>query len=471
MDGLRYPARPLVRLLGAAQTVTGSRFLLETRQSRVLIDCGMFQGRKDLRLRNWAPFPVDPASIDAVVLSHAHLDHSGYLPRLIKGGFGGTVFSTTRTEQLAGVLLPDSGRIHEEDAKYANRRGYSKHRPAHPLFSEQDALDALPHFSGMRFGEWATVAPDVRIRLTRAGHILGSATVAVSVDGAPLLAWSGDVGRGEHPLLEPPEPPPACGTLLIESTYGDRRQAQSDGGAALGEALNRTIDGRGAVVIPAFSVDRTEVVLMAIKELIRSGQVPDVPVYLDSPLALSALEVYRAAVAQSDDEIRDEVAGSLDPFAPPGLIETSTVEESKQINYAPLPAVIISASGMATGGRVVHHLRRRLPDPASAVILVGYQASGTRGARLLAGEQSIKMFGEYVPVRSEIVSIPEFSVHADAGELIDWARSCPTPPRQTIAVHGEVEAAAALAGRLTNDLGWTAAAGRNDERILLDEPR
>ncbi len=468
VSGLRYPRRPLVRLLGAAGSVTGSRFLVETPRSRILVDCGLFQGPRRLRDRNWAEFPVEPSSIDAVVLTHAHLDHSGYLPRLVRGGFAGPILATPRTVGLCGVLFPDSGRIQEEDAEYANRKGYSKHRPALPLYTEADAVEALTRFSPLPFHRTTEVGSGVEVRLTRAGHILGSATVTVSIDGEPnLLTVSGDLGHDHHPLLEPPEPPPSCGTLLIESTYGDRSQQRDETGDVLADALVRVAERGGAAVIPAFSVDRTEVVLMAVKTLMATGRVPEMPVYLDSPLAQRALAIYRAAVSQCDDEIRDEIAGTADPFSPPNLTETGSVEESKEINHAHLPAIIISASGMATGGRVVHHLQRRLPDPNSMVILVGYQAPGTRGARLLAGERSLKMYGSYVPVRADVVSVAGFSVHADADELVGWARSAPAPPRQAIAVHGELEASAALARRLEAELGWVAAVGRSDERLLL----
>ncbi len=457
-----------LRFLGAAGTVTGSRFLVETPRARVLVDCGLFQGLKPLRLRNWDPFPVAPAEIDAVVLSHAHLDHSGYLPALVRNGFSGPVFATARSVELCGILLPDGGRLQEEDAAYANRKGFSKHRPALPLYTEEDAERSLGHLRPTAFGSPLEVAPGVRVELRRAGHILGSASVHLQLEeaGTSLLV-SGDLGRPVHPLLAAPEPPPAAETLLVESTYGDR--VHDDAGAleSLAAAIVRTAGRRGVVLIPAFAVDRTEVVLLALRRLVAEGRIPDLPVYVDSPMALSALEVYRRAIAAGDAEIRPELRDHPAPFDPGGLVEARDVEASKAIHDAQPPAIIVSASGMLTGGRVLHHAARRLPDPRSTVVLVGYQPEGTRGRHLLNGARSLKLLGRYVPVRAEIVDVPAFSVHADREELLAWVGAGP-PAATTFVVHGERAASESLRDALRDRLDRHAVVPKDLERVRLD---
>ena len=463
------PDRPSIRFLGAAQTVTGSRFLVETPKARVLIECGLFQGSKPLRLRNWGPFPVAPRSIDAVVLTHAHLDHVGYLPALVKAGFAGSVHVTDSTGRLCAVVLPDSGRLQEEDAEFANRKGFSKHKPALPLYTEDDALVSLDRLVSAPWHRPIEVAEGVTIAFQRAGHILGSAALLVTfADGTPPLFVSGDVGRPNHPVLLPPEAPPAAATFVVESTYGDRDHPDADGTDELAEAVAKTAARGGAVVIPAFAVDRTEVVLLALRRLTETGRIPRLPVYLDSPLAGEALAVYERAIGQSHPEIRPDLAGDQDPFDNGRLVVTATVAESKAINSADLPCVIISASGMATGGRVLHHLARRLPDPDSSVVLVGYQAEGTRGQRLLAGEGSIKIHGREVPVKAEVFNVPAFSVHADRDEMIAWLDTAPRPPGRLLAVHGDASSATAFAETAGRHLGAKAWAPGHDERVPLD---
>lgn len=460
---------PILRFLGGTGTVTGSRFLLETGRARVLLDCGLFQGLKQLRLRNWAAFPVEPASIDAVVLSHAHLDHSGYLPSLVKQGFAGPIFATSRTVDLCRILLPDSGRLQEEDAAYVNRRGFSKHTPALPLYDEEDAERALRRIRSAG-PEPREVAPGVRVAFRNAGHILGSASLHVSFDDGEAgdLLVSGDLGRPRHPVLEPPEPLPAVRTLLIESTYGDRCHDDSAALAAFAEAIVRTAARGGLVLIPAFAVDRTEVVLYHLRQLTAEGKIPELPVYVDSPMALAALRVYREAVDAGEPEVRSELRGHPEPFDPGGLVEARAVEASKAIHDAALPAIVISASGMLTGGRVLHHLARRLPDPTTTVILVGFQAEGTRGRRLLEGAESIKLLGRYVPVRADVVEAPVFSVHADADELAAWVATAPEPPDTIYVVHGEKAAAAALRDRLASSATGTVVVPSLGERVRLD---
>jgi len=461
---------PVLRFLGAARTVTGSRFLVDTSRARVLVDCGLFQGLKDLRLRNWEPFPVDARSIHAVLLTHAHLDHSGYLPALVKQGFAGSIFCTANTLALCRILLPDSGRLQEEDATYANRKGFSKHVPALPLYTEADAERAIGSFRAVPFDAAVEVAPGVRATFTRAGHILGSASVRIAMEDRRVedVLFSGDLGRPHHPVLLPPEPPGRCGTLLVESTYGGRRHDEATSETVLADAIVRTAERGGAVVIPAFAVDRTEVLLLALRRLEAAGRIPHLPVYVDSPMALASMRVYERAVAVGDPEIRPELRGQGNPFDPGDLIEVRDVAASKAIHDAKLPLIIVSASGMATGGRVLHHLARRLPDPRSAIVLVGYQAAGTRGRSLLEGAPALKLLGRYVPVRAEIVDAGGFSVHADEREILDWLAQAPAPPRVAFAIHGEPEASAALQRALARERGWTVVVPRDGERVQLD---
>lgn len=448
------PPRTIVRFLGAAKTVTGSKFLVETPRARVLIDCGLFQGEKDLRERNWARFPVDPSTIDAVVVSHAHLDHVGYLPALVRNGFEGNVWASESTGRLAQVVMADSGRIQEEDAARANRKGYTRHRPALPLYTEHDAGVAATRFRVARWAHPVSIADGVDLTLSRAGHILGAASILLEFDdGTEPICFSGDLGRPEHPVLRAPDRPPSAGTVVMESTYGDTEHLQQDGTAVLGRVIARAADRGGSVVIPAFAVDRTEVILVALRNLTRSGAIPSMPVFLDSPMARSALGLYARAVAEGHHEIREDVAGHPEIFDPGDLTVTESVEDSKRINHERPPFVVISASGMATGGRVLHHLKRTLPDERSAVALVGYQAVGTRGRRLANREPSIKIHGEFHPVRCQVESVPAFSVHADRSELVDWLASAPSPPRQVIAVHGDPEAIDGLATAIDDRLG------------------
>lgn len=465
---------PTLTFAGAAGTVTGSRFLVETSKARVLVDCGLFQGLKSLRLRNWEPFPVDPATVDAVVLTHAHIDHSGFLPGLGARGFDGSIHCSEGTEALCRIVLPDSGHLQEEEAAYANRKGYSKHRPARPLYTEADAKAVLRQFvvappagSGP-----VEVAEGVSVEFRRAGHILGATSVLLRIaDGAVgerTLLVSGDLGRREHPLLLGPEPLPAADTVLVESTYGDRDHDAGDGPGCLAEAINATARRGGVVVIPSFAVDRTEVLLYHLRRLVADGAVPDLPVFVDSPMACSALEVYRRAVRERWPEIRPELAGDDDLFDPGQLREVRDVEQSKKLHAMRYPCIIISASGMATGGRVLHHLANRLGDRRNTVILAGYQAAGTRGRRLLDGDRQLKLLGRYVPVRAEIVDLPAFSVHADRGELLDWLSTAPAPPDTLYVVHGEASAAAALQEQVATRLGWTAVVAADGEHVRLD---
>lgn len=463
------PGVPVLRFLGATETVTGSRFLVDTPQARVLVDCGLYQGLKQLRLRNWEGLPIPPETIDAVVLSHAHLDHSGYLPAVVRDGFRGPVFCTAGTKKLCAIILPDSGRVQEEDAAYANRKGFSKHAPALPLYTEDDAVQALGHFQATDFNTLTEVAPEVGVIFHRAGHILGSATVELRIGGmrSRVVVFSGDLGRPVHPVLRPPSSRPSCDVLLIESTYGDRLHEDVASLERFRDAIRRTAERGGMVVIPSFAVDRTEVVLYHLRSLMQAGEVPRLRVWVDSPMALAALQVYRAALSGNSDEVQPPLVGS-DPFDPGELVEARTTEQSMAINSERGPGIIISASGMATGGRVLHHLLQRLPDPRNTVVLVGYQAEGTRGRALLEGARTIKLLGRYVAVRAEVVDVPAFSVHADRKELLAWLGSNSRSPDVTYVVHGEPAASQALRSAIASELGWPAVVPRYLETVRLD---
>jgi metallo-beta-lactamase family protein len=445
-----------IRFMGAAGTVTGSRFLVEHDGVRVLVDCGLFQGLKELRLRNWKPLPVDPSSIDAVVLTHAHLDHCGYLPRLVKDGFRGKVYATRYTSKLAEVIMLDSARIQMEDAAFAAKKGFSKHNPPEALYNEHDANQAVTKFVDIEYGEPTQVAKGAVVTLHNAGHILGAATITLEMGGKRML-FSGDLGRNEHPLLAPPEPVPSghFDAIISESTYGDREHVEPS--AALADVIKQTIARGGSILIPAFAVDRTEVLLVRLRELVEAGEIPPIPIYADSPMALKALAFYRAAINEGSAEVRPEVSAEWkgrDPFDPGTLTELFSVEESKTVNDPTASCIIVSASGMATGGRVVHHLRQMLPNPKHTVIMVGYQAMGTRGRSLVDGAEFVKMHGEFVPVKAQVERIDEFSVHADANELVQWLGGASEAPGQILLVHGEAGAAETLALTVKDRLGW-----------------
>jgi metallo-beta-lactamase family protein len=460
----------MLQFLGAAGTVTGSRFLVASGRSRVLIDCGLFQGLKELRLRNWDRFAIEPASIDAVLLSHAHLDHSGYLPALSRDGFDGRIVATEGTKSLCRIVLPDSGHLQEEEAAYANRKGYSKHSPARPLYTEDDALRALGRLEAAPFDTGFEAANGIRARFRPAGHILGSCSLLIEIDGARRrrILFSGDLGRPAHPLLRAPSPLPDTDVVVVESTYGDRTHDDAASLARFEETIGRTAARGGTIVIPSFAVDRTEVILFHIRRLTQAGRIPRLPVYVDSPMALASLAVYKAAIGAASPEVKGEIAGHPEVLDSGDLSEVKTVEDSIALNFMPGPMIIISASGMATGGRVLHHLAARLPDPRNSVILVGYQAEGTRGRSLLERAASVKMLGRYVSVRAEVVDVPAFSVHADQGEILRWLGTAPHPPEVVYLVHGEPAAAQALCEAIASQLRWNAVVPKYLEKVRLD---
>lgn len=452
-----------LQFLGATDSVTGSRYLIDSGGARVLVDCGLFQGYKLLRDRNWAPFPVEPSSIDAVVLSHAHLDHSGYLPALIRDGFRGPVYSTRGTAELCGLLLPDSGHLLEEEAQHWQKHGGSKHAQPKPLYTAADALAALDSFDPQAFDTPVALPGGMRLTFVPAGHILGAAQLDLQVDGT-AIHFTGDLGRADDPLMKPPRALGGCDILVTESTYGDRRHSDIDPESVLGDVVSRVVKRGGVCLIPAFAVGRTETVLLHLARLRKRGAIPDVPVYLNSPMAVDATGIYR----NHPDEHRldaDELAAMYD-----GVIPVRTVDESKLLNLRGGPMVIISASGMLTGGRVLHHLMAYASDPANAIVLTGFQAAGTRGARLAAGEKSLRIFGQDVAIRAEVVQIDNMSAHADADELIKWMRQAPHAPRMTYVTHGEPAASDALRLRIKRELGWSVRVPEIRERIELALP-
>jgi len=466
----RRPDVPVLSFLGGAGTVTGSRFLLDTPDARVLVDAGLFQGLKPLRMRNWEAFPVDPATIDAVVVSHAHVDHAGYLPVLVRDGFAGSVHVTTGTAELAAIVLPDAGHLQEEEAAYANRKGFSKHQPALPLFTEDDARSTLRHLQVHAFGEEAEVAPGVHLTLRPAGHILGSATVTLRLAGPRerRIVFSGDLGRPQHPILQPPAPIGRADVVVLESTYGGRHHDDAGALDRFRDAIVRTAARGGSVLIPAFAVDRTEVVLLQLRRLLDAGAIPELPVYVDSPMALAALATYRRAIARGEPEIDPGLGAAGDPFDNGRVVEVRTVEQSKGLARVHGPAIIVSASGMATGGRVVHHLARLLPDHRNTVLLVGYQAAGTRGRQLAEGARAVKMLGRYVPVRADVVDLGAFSVHADHDELLAWLATADGPLDAVYLVHGEPDSSEALREAIDRLDRGPAVVARPGERVRLD---
>jgi metallo-beta-lactamase family protein len=457
---------PMLSFLGAARTVTGSKTLIDTRDARLLVDCGLFQGRKELRQANWKPFPVPVESIDAVVLTHAHIDHCGYLPRLWRLGFRGPVYCTNGTRDLAAIVLPDSGHLQEEEAAFANRMGYSKHDPAEALYTEDDATNSLELFETVPFGELRNVIPGVDTTWRRAGHILGAASLHVRLtETGTDVVFSGDLGRPTHPILLPPDEIGSADVIVVESTYGDEEHLTVNPEAELARVVNDAAACGGVVVIPAFAVDRTEVVLWHLNELVERGEVPDVPMFVDSPMASRALERYRSEVRRRSPEIRPELFGR-ELFSSINLVETRTTDESKALNDRRGPMVIISASGMATGGRVVHHLARHIGDSRNTVMLVGFQAPGTRGDRLRSGASTIKMLGHYFPVRADVCSI-ELSTHADQSELLDWITTADAPNRVYVN-HGEPDASDALVGAISSRFGVITVSPGAGERVRLD---
>jgi metallo-beta-lactamase family protein len=454
-----------VQFLGAAGTVTGSMHLVTSGDHRILLDCGLFQGLKALRLRNWEPRLPDPQRLDAVVLSHAHIDHSGYLPLLARQGFRGPIYCTPGTADLLGVVLPDAAHLQEEEAERANRKGYSKHRPALPLYTVGDAQTALALVRSCGYDAPVAVAGGVTALLREAGHILGSATVQLDLEGTRLV-FSGDLGRYDRPILPDPEPVPAADVLLLESTYGDRPHPAGAEGDLV-RIVRDAAAGGGTILVPAFAVDRTQELLWMLRRLEDARRVPVLPVYIDSPMAIEVTEIYRRHPEECDAEMARALASGSRPLTPGNLHVARTEQESRAINEVRGPAIIISSSGMATGGRILHHLAQRLPDPRTTVLLVGFQAAGTRGRALEEGAKELKMFGGMVSVQARVERIDALSAHADSAETLRWLGGFERPPRVTYLVHGEPQAATALAAAIRARYAWNVVVAGDGEIVAL----
>lgn len=447
-----------ITFLGAAGTVTGSKYLIEAGGKRLLVDCGLFEGPKPLRLRNWEPLPLGPVAIDWVLLTHAHIDHTGYLPRLVRNGFRGPIYSNPATHELAQLLLPDSAHLQEEDAEYAAKKGYSKHKEPLPLYTVEEAQAALQQFREIPRDSPFLISPQFSVRPHNAGHILGASwlELAITENGRQtVVVFSGDLGRYDDPILKDAESPARADYVLCESTYGDRDHPGGSVEDLLTDIINRVAKRGGAVVIPAFAVGRTQQLMFYLHNLEAQQRIPHLPVFVDSPMAISVTDLYARHPEDHNLEFsRQEQQGKNDPLKTPEVHLTRTVEESKKINDIVTPCIILSASGMATGGRILHHLERRLPGSRNAVLLVGYQAEGTRGRALLDGAKFLRMYGQEIPVRAEVIEIPQLSAHAGQSELLRWLSGFSSPPRQTFLVHGEPKALEALRAAATSRFRW-----------------
>lgn len=459
---------------GGVGTVTGSKYLIEKDRANVLVDCGVFQGLKELRERNWQDPPFDPRALNSVLITHAHIDHTGYLPRLVRQGFTGPVYCSRGTADLLKILLPDAGRLQEEDADYKNRHKLTRHQPALPLYTEKDAFAALKLVHPRpNTGESVEVAPGIRAGFRVAGHILGSSLVLVEIDDAGVdksgrrVLFSGDLGHYDQPIIQDPVAPSACDYLLVESTYGDRLHDPENPKVALARIINDTVERDSAVLIPAFAVGRTQELLYLIRELEDEKAIPIVPVYVDSPMAAATTTVYGNRKEEHDEAYASVLARKQHPLRTHSLITVSSRAESKRLNDLHGARVIISASGMMTGGRVLHHALRLVPDPNATVVFVGYQAAGTIGRRILDGEREVKILGQRVPVRCRIARIGGFSAHADWKEVLHWLQGMPAAPRRTFLTHGEPPAANAMANHIKETYGWAVEVPAYGQRFEL----
>ena len=436
-----------IQFLGATKTVTGSKYLLTIKNKKILVDCGLFQGLKELRLRNWAKLPIAANEIDAVILTHAHIDHTGYLPLLVREGFKGNIYCTQSTKELCEVLLPDSGYLQEEETRRANKYGYTKHKPALPLYTMADAKKSLDNFVALEFDKNHIIFDDINFYFHGAGHILGASTISVSFKGRSIL-FSGDLGRYNDSVMYDPEPVKQADYIVMESTYGDRLHEKTDAKVQLGEIINKTVERGGTLIIPAFAVGRTQNILYYIYQLKQAGAIADIPVFLDSPMATSATDIFLAhpeghRLSKEECEALSKVAKCI-----------TTVDESKLIDTYKMPKIIISASGMATGGRVLHHLRVFAGDHRNTILFAGYQAAGTRGDTMVRGVSEVKLLGEVIQVRAEVIALSNVSAHADYQETLKWLSSLRQAPKKIFITHGEVHAAEALKIKIEEQFGW-----------------
>ena len=458
-----------LQFLGGSGTVTGSKFLLTAGEDQFLLDCGLFQGLKEYRLRNWAPLPIRPKELRAVILTHAHIDHSGFLPKFVQQGFRGDVYATPATCDLLRVLLPDAAHLQEEEARYANQRGYSKHKPALSLYTVEDAYRSLDLLRRTNYSGEVELAQGVSLRFFRTGHILGAAAVRITleIDGRKrCLVDSGDLGRYHRPILRDPEPVGQADWLLVESTYGDRIHPDKPE-EELARVIHDVAEERGCLIIPSFAVGRTQELIYFIRQLEDQGRIPSLPVYVDSPMAINVTDIYCAHPEEHDLDMKLLMDQKLCPLCCRQFHLARSPEESRAINDLSGPLIIVSASGMATGGRVLHHLKLRLPDSSTTVLFVGFQAEGTRGRALQDGKKEIKMFGEMVPVRAKIKTIDGFSAHADQQEILRWLGNFTRTPQKTFVVHGEFPASSALAELIGKKLRWNTEIPKNGQRVIL----
>jgi metallo-beta-lactamase family protein len=471
-----------IQFLGAAGTVTGSKHLINTGSDatgksgfQTLIDCGMFQGPKEWRERNWQNTPIPANEIDAVVLTHAHLDHCGWIPRLVKNGFHGPIYATPATIDLCGILLPDSGHLQEEDAEFYNKHQKSKHKPALPLYTLEEAKDCLQYFQPIQVETIKQLCPELSFRFVRAAHILGSAMAEITLQkngtGRHLL-FTGDIGRVRNQHTAPgkvvrsgPTEGESADILVMESTYGNRQHPTDDPRPALATLIRQTVERGGSVIVPAFAVERTQKFLFMLKELMESGQIPRIPVYCDSPMAIQAVEIFMKHSEEYSEETRRLVSQYGSPLEWTSFQFALTPEQSKRINDSQYPCIIVSSSGMVTGGRILHHLAQRLPDPKNTVIFIGFQAQGTRGFTIKSGAPEVKIFGEIVPIHAQVAAFEQFSDHADTPELLQWLRTFSNRPGATYLVHGDPAASSQLRETMTKELGWNVQVAQWMEKV------
>ena len=464
---------PYIQFLGAAGTVTGSKHLINVSGDpsgkeccQVLVDCGMFQGKKEWRERNWQNLPIAAHEIDYVILTHAHLDHCGWIPRLVKNGFRGPIYATPSTIDLCGIILPDSGRLQEEDAEFHNKFKTTRHDPALPLYTEAEAQACLQYFKPIAFEQITQVSPELSFRFVHAAHILGSSMVEITMTPKPggtatRMLFTGDIGRVHDQHIAPgkavysgPQPGETADILVMESTYGNRQHPTDDPRPKLAELIKKTAERGGSIVVPAFAVERTQKFVFMLKELMESGQSPHLPVYCDSPMAIKAVEIFLKHTEEYSDATKQLVARYGSPLTWPGFTFAQTSEESKKINDNKFPCIIISSSGMVTGGRIQHHLSQRLPDPKNLILFIGFQAPGTRGFTIKSGAGEVKMYGQMVPIRAQIATLEQFSDHADTPEILEWLHTFQSQPKATYLVHGEPDASSQLRDTITKELGW-----------------